>query len=438
MPRLTGSQSLVRRLTNTAEQALSLNPFFSDDGHTVVFETTADIASTGGGASFRMVRADASSTPVHFDEIARTRGQPSVSSDGRTMVFASCEDLLGSNQDRNSEIYLDDGQHLRQLTQTLPENESTRLDDGNFQPTLSGDGRFIVFSSNRPLVDASSSGRRAIYVYDAVSNALAKLSPGQQGFDYSSPKISADGSRLFYVGSHAEHVGDLVLHERLTGATRILLKDVSGLEFSVGRSASSNGSRVAYSAVVGEDDRELFLFDVDSPTPRQLTHLGPRSSDVSLSPTISGDGKRIAFATRRKVLKTSDGGVELYLFDVPTGQTIQVTSAPSIATAEVVSSLNFDGSAVVFNFPRIISGQVSDNDLANNSEIYLTELQPRPSAGVVTVSNAADKSNNAVAQNSIVSITGSALAFISVQPKTPSTIVGGTTVKVGGRLAQIL
>src|SRR6185369_1290337 len=346
MPRLTGSQSFVRRLTNTPEQALNLNPFFSDDGHTVVFETTADISSTGGDASFRVVHADVSSDPVHFDEIARTRGQSSLSADGETMVFASCEDLLGSNQDRNSEIYLNDGQHLRQLTHTLPENESTRLDNGNFEPTLSGDGRFIVFSSNRPLVDATSNGRRAIYLYDAVSGVVLKLSRDQEGFDYATPKISADGSRLFFIASHAEHVGDLILHDRLTGATRTLLKDVSGLEFSVGRSVSSNGSRVVYSAIVAEDDRELFLFDVASTTPRQLTHLGPRSSDVSLSPTISGDAKRIAFATRRKVLKTSDGGVELYLLDVPTGQTSQVTNAPSTATAEVVSSLNFDGSAV--------------------------------------------------------------------------------------------
>src|SRR5262245_48560898 len=98
-PRATDSQSAFRRLTKTSEQTLNINPFLSDDGQTVAFETNADVASSGGSGSFRVIRADVTNDPVHFDEIGRTRGQPSLSSDGRVMVFASCEDLLGSNQD---------------------------------------------------------------------------------------------------------------------------------------------------------------------------------------------------------------------------------------------------------------------------------------------------------------------------------------------------
>jgi Tol biopolymer transport system component len=100
---------------------------------------------------------------------------------------------------------------------------------------------------------------------------------------------------------------------------------------------------------------------------------------VKLQPTISGDGRRVAFATRRRVVNSSDGGVELYLLDLPTGAVQQITNAPSSATAEVVSSLNFDGSVVAFNFPRILSGTVSDDDLRNNSEIYVASIAPRQS-----------------------------------------------------------
>ena len=84
------------------------------------------------------------------------------------------------------------------------------------------------------------------------------------------------------------------------------------------------------------------------------------------------------------------------------------------ATAEVVASLNFDGSLVAFNFPRILSGPVSDDDLRNNSEIYVASIAPRP-IGAATVLNAAAKetsrSLSRIAPGSIATIRGSALAF---------------------------
>jgi Tol biopolymer transport system component len=134
------------------------------------------------------------------------------------------------------------------------------------------------------------------------------------------------------------------------------------------------------------------MFDGRDDSIRQLTNLGSRAVDVKLQPTISGDGRRVAFATRRRVLNASDGGVELYVLDVPSGQTQQITNAPAAATAEVVSSLNFDGSLVAFSFPRILSGSVSDDDLRNNSEIYLASIAPR-SIGAAVIINAAARGN---------------------------------------------
>ena len=42
----------LTRVTNTPEHLLNLNPTLSDDGRTIVFESTADLANTGGIASF--------------------------------------------------------------------------------------------------------------------------------------------------------------------------------------------------------------------------------------------------------------------------------------------------------------------------------------------------------------------------------------------------
>jgi uncharacterized protein (TIGR03437 family) len=173
--------------------------------------------------------------------------------------------------------------------------------------------------------------------------------------------------------------------------------------------------------------------------------LGSRVTDVKLQATISGDGKRIAFATRRRVIGTSDGGVELYVIDLPTAQVQQITNAPAAATAEVVSSLNFDGTRVAFSFPRILSGTVSDDDFRNNSEIYLVSIAPRPDFGSATILNAAAQGHEPeparIAPGSIASIHGNTLAFRSeaadfVGGDLPFT-VAGTTVKVNGHPARI-
>ena len=37
----------LTRVTNTPEQAVNLNPTLSDDGSTVVFESSSDLAGTG-------------------------------------------------------------------------------------------------------------------------------------------------------------------------------------------------------------------------------------------------------------------------------------------------------------------------------------------------------------------------------------------------------
>ena len=169
-------------------------------------------------------------------------------------------------------------------------------------------------------------------------------------------------------------------------------------------------------------------------------------SDVRLQPTISGDGKRVAFATRRRVVSTSDGGVELYLLDLPTGQVQQITNAPAAATAEVVSSLNFDGSLVAFNFARVLSGPVVEDDFRNNSEIYLASIAARPEFGAATVLNAASQGrepekNTQIAPGSIATIRGSALAFkteaAAFAGEDPPFTVAGTNVKVNGQAARI-
>jgi uncharacterized protein (TIGR03437 family) len=366
--------STVKRLTNTSAEALNLNPSLSDDGRTVVFESSSDLFWDEGDVGFHAIRADVSGGSLMT--IARGRMvSPALSSDARVVAFASREDLVGQNPDRNSEIFLFDGPVLKQFTHTVSVK--------NFGPSITSDGRLIVFNDR---------------------------------------KISGDGSRIY-----VQRNTDLFVIDRETEAETLIRSAIPDLSVTDGRAVSNDGMRFVYSASIAPNQTQAFMFDARDKQVRQLTQLGSRVTDVKLQPTISGDGKRVAFATRRRVTAASDGSVELYVLDLPTGQVQQVTNAPSSATAEVVSSLNFDGTVVAFNFPRVLSEPAVDDDFANNSEIYVATIAPRPAFGSGTVLNAAALGNDPsdetrIAPGSIASFRGSALG--------PTVFVNGQAAKV--------
>ena len=433
----------LRRLTNTPEQALNLNPILSDDGRFVVFESTSDLANLGGPDSFHLARANVTAEAVAYEVLAASRSAAStISADGNRIAFSSNENLCGQNADRNSEIYLFDGSGLQQITNTHPNTEFSRLSDGNFAPSISADGRWIAFTSNRLL---TSSDRFELFVFDTLHGTTSQLMQSTHNLDLFNPKLSGDGSKVLFIAKHSsdEETGDLMLLDLTTKSTRVLVSQIDGLSITPGRAISRDGNRIVYSARTAPNETQVFLFDISESEPRQLTQLGSRNSDVNLNATISADGKRIAFATRRKVVNTSDGGVELYLLDLPTGITHQITNASSSATGEVLASLNFDGSAVAFSFPRVLSGNVSDPAFANNPEIYLASVDPRPEFGQATVANAAsrDTKESRIAPDSIAVVFGHQLTLGTAQANlTNGTLpqsIKGTTVQMQGLTAHL-
>ena len=449
-------QSPLRRITNTTEEGISINPSISGDGRIVAFESTEDIAAAGGNQSFRAIRANVAVDPATFLQMGATRAPaPAVSQDGSRIAFASKDNPLGTNDDGNSEIFLYDGAKLIQVTNTSPGNPANRVINGNFLPSISDDGRFIAFSSNRDLANQNADGNLEIFVFDSVALSFTQLTNSAGIVGFSDAKISGNGAVVAYILDAGTAPGanrDLLLQNRAgLSPVRLLASSAQSLAMTYGRAISDDGSRVVWSADTAANSSQVFLFDGRNNTTRQITTLGTRVTDVALHPTIGGDGSKIAFATRRTVLgpgTNSDGSVELYSFDIPSSTFARVTNvSSSSATADVVSSLNDDGSVIAFNFPRVLSGPVSKDSLANNSEIYISGTPARPAFGTLTILNGASfghepSSVKAVAPDSIAVAQGSALAFTTQQSQrqadgTFPTTVGGTTVTVNGRRAQI-
>jgi uncharacterized protein (TIGR03437 family) len=453
----------LRRITNTTEEGINLNPSLSGDGKIVAFESTEDVAGAGGTDHFRAIRANVSVDPPTFFQMSGTRTvAPAISQDGSHIAFAAKDDPLGTNPDGNAEIFLFDGARLHQVTNTSPGDLANRATNGNFQPSISDDGRFIAFSSNRDLAGQNSDGNLEIFVYDSVAISFAQLTNSAGTVGCSEAKISGNGASIAYIrdtGAVPSASRDLLRQPRASqGPTLLLAANVQSLAMTYGRAISDDGTRVVFSGETDTDSSQVFLYDGRGGSAvRQITSLSSRVTEVPLHPTISGDGSRIAFATRRHIpsFTYSDSSIELYTYDIPTVQFARVTDAPaeadgfdgSLRVTEVVSSLNDDGSIIAFNFPRALSGPVTAG-LGNRSEIYLTATAVRPPFGTLTaILNGASFGNEpspkkAIAPGSIAVARGTALTNSTVQSQrlpngTFPTNVAGTTVTVNGRPAQI-
>ncbi|MEJ7576156.1 MAG: Ig-like domain-containing protein [Pyrinomonadaceae bacterium] len=458
------SQStLPRRITVTSEEGISLNPSISGDGRRLAFESTEDVAGAGGADSFRSILADISGASVSFAQASRTRAAaPAISQDGSRIAFAALADPLGSNPDGNSEIFVYDASGVRQITNTSPGDLSARVRNGNFQPSISDDGRFIAFSSNRDPANQNSDGNYEIFLYDSSNQTFRQPTNTNGIIGATDAKISGNGGRIAFAQDNNTALAltpggavqlspqrDLMLFDRTSNATRSLAANVPNLLFTYGRAISDDGTRIVYSATTTPNSSQVFLYDERSTGVRQTTTLGARTEDVPLHPSISGDGTRLSFATRRTVTTSnSDSSVEFYTYDLPTAQFARLTSAPASATAEVVSSLSDDGQLVAFNFPRVLSGAVAASELANNSEIYVAVSGARPPfATDLQILNGASFGREpatikAVAPDSIAVALGNNLARTSAQATPNSsgtfpTTLEGTSVRVNNRLAQL-
>jgi Tol biopolymer transport system component/plastocyanin len=185
-----------------------------------------------------------------------------------------------------------------------------------FEPSISGDGRTVAFTSAASNLGAGAlHGRTQVFVRDTArrTTTLVSRANGRHGAvadDYSSePSVSQDG-RYVAFASAARNLGP---GAPKSGQTRIYARDlVRGRTIAVTRasdgfvlnpSISANGRRVAYTAFDG-DRSQIFVRDVfggRGVAARLVSRAGGRhgaaADGASADPSISADGRRVAFSS---------------------------------------------------------------------------------------------------------------------------------------------
>jgi len=164
-----------------------------------------------------------------------------ISGDGRHVVFMSqSTDLIPDETDQNVDIYhydLDTGQ----MTRASVGFAGGDADSRSASPEVSRDGRYVVFRSwATDHVEDDTNGQADIFVRDLLTQRTTRVSvssTGEQAADGGSwhPHISDDGRYVTFLtdasnlfDNDTDALGDIVVHDRVTGQTETVSRGVSG------------------------------------------------------------------------------------------------------------------------------------------------------------------------------------------------------------------
>ena len=269
---------------------------------------------------------------------------PDISADGRFVAFGSEATNLTADQPTVAQVYVRD---LATSTTTLVSRETgaagAPADRGGSLPAISGDGRFVAFTTGSGLDPADRNGRSDVYVRDRrtetttlVSRATGKLGAVARP-DSRVTAISADGRAITFFTRAQLSPDDSgsnfdVYVRNLATSTTTLVSRATGAAGARGdadsrlSAISGDGRLVAFSSPAtnlsaADIDPELDVFVRD--TVANTTTLVSRASGAggaagdasSFGAAISDDGRVVAFGSRATNLSAADslGDADTYV-----------------------------------------------------------------------------------------------------------------------------
>jgi archaellum component FlaF (FlaF/FlaG flagellin family) len=316
-----------------------------------------------------------------------------VSDDGRYVAFDSyASNLVPEDSTPGRDIFVHDRQ-TGEITLVSINSDSVQANDESYFPAISGDGRYVVFTSFATnLVSGDTNGKRDIFLHDRQTGATERVSvasDGTQGNNYSSdPAVSNDGCYVVFsswasnlVPDDSNLSQDIFIHDCQTGATErvSIASDVTQANSSSFRPAiTADGRYVAFESnasnlVSGDTNGRTDVFVHDRQTGKttlvSVASDGTQGNSDSGTPALSTDGRYVIFrswATNLVPNDTNNMG-DVFVHDRQTGKTTLVSVASDGTQANRHSysrSITFDGRYVVFysDADNLVPGDTNGSD----------------------------------------------------------------------------
>ena len=256
---------------------------------------------------------------------------PSISANGRWIAFeSSATNLIGGDTNGYGDIFVHDRKTEKTKRVSLRSN-GDEADEGSREASISADGRFVAFQSEATdLVGGDNNGYDDTFVHDRKTKKTRRVSlrsNGNEGNEVSHhPSISASGRFVAFesratnlVGGDTNGDGDMFVHDRKTRKTKRVSVRSNGDEADFGTdsdpSISASGRYIAFQCyatnLVGgdtNDQPDVFVHDRKTKRTRRVSvrFNGAQANDSSFEPSISADGRVVAFDSSATNLVAGD------------------------------------------------------------------------------------------------------------------------------------
>ncbi|HEY9848816.1 MAG TPA: DUF4347 domain-containing protein [Leptolyngbyaceae cyanobacterium] len=362
---------------------------------------------------------------------------PSISANGRYVVFQSGASNLVSDDTNNAEDF---------FVRDMLTNTTTRVsvdsmgNQGNAQVSLyssiSADGRYVAFSSGASnLVSGDTNGTTDVFVRDTLTNTTTRVSLSSSGIQGGGdvPSISADGRYVAFMSSASNLVSgdtngwdDIFLRDTFTNTTTRVSVDSMGNQgnfFSEFPSISGNGRYVAFRSyasnlVSGDTNNkwDIFVRDTLTNTTTRVSvdSMGNQgNADSQQGISISADGRYVAFNSAASNLVSGDtnGASDIFVRDTLTNTTTRV-SVDSMGNQANSSSfypfISADGRYVTF---RSTASNLVSGGTNGTSHIFVRDTLTNTTT-LVSVDSMGNQGNG-FSQSASISADGRYVAFYS-------------------------
>ncbi|MCS5732987.1 cell wall-binding repeat-containing protein [Herbiconiux daphne] len=304
--------------------------------------------------------------------------QPSVSSDGRFVVFSSMASNLVSvpTTARHSQVFLRDT--ADGSTRAVSAASGVFGDGESDRAVISGDGNFVAFISTATNLVSTRFAVAQVLLWSRASGTIALVSatndvvPGAANGRAIQVDISEDGARIVF-SSNATNLtavptpGVFEVFSRERDVTSLVSGDASGHAAALDAmfpSVSAYGGAVAFAtaaSLTGVDtggSTQIYVNDTDR-SMIEMVSVGVSGADAgvsdSSSPSLSRDGREVAFtSTAANLTRLGGNGLsQVYLRDLDVNGTVAVSldvAGTSFANGDSFDpDISADGSRIAFN-----------------------------------------------------------------------------------------
>ena len=312
----------------------SANPTISRDGRYIAYQSAATNLVSTATTAYQIFRYDTlAKTTVHVSRStsgAQGNGSstyPAISNDGRFISFLSLATNLvaGDTNARSDAFRRDVTSNLTiRVSVTNAGGQGNQTETREQGPTISGDGRYVLFRSNATnLVAGDTNATHDLFVRDTTGATTQRVSVTNTGAQANSPssmgKISNDGRYVVFsslatnlVAGDTNIAEDVFVRDRTLNTTTRVSVSSSGVQTPTGElgsnwpSISDDGRYVAFTSyaanLVADDTNavaDTFMRDrtTNITTRVSVGNNGQQGDDYHNLGVISGNGLFVGFAS---------------------------------------------------------------------------------------------------------------------------------------------